>query len=417
MFHRIWIPTALLLILPSCLLAQVMGPPAPEKTEPKPRVGVFTFAAGFQHETLELAERTIAKIAAESGQFEAVLYHLHRQPAGSLDLSMISAKNLAKLDALVFYTTSGEKDLNLLSDRQRAEFMKAIRGGTAFVGIHSATDTFYKWPEYGEMIGAWFDGHPWTADGAPVTIKVEDHEHPAARPFGSSWFVQEEIYQFRAPYDRKKLHVLLSLDTSATDMSVAGVKRTDGDFAVAWTKYHGKGRVFYTALGHNEDVWRDELFQAHLLGGIRWALGQLQGNPPPPDAPKENWLKSTSGLRTLDLVVGTGTTAKLGHEVSVHLVITLTDGTVFENTREDGGGPATFLLGRHGVRKGIMEGVHGMKIGGKRKMIIPADLGYGPRGLRTDGPNYAVPPNSTLVCIVELLGIDENPAPPAQPTP
>ena len=132
--------------------------------------------------------------------------------------------------------------------------MGAIKRSTGCIGRHRAADTFNKGPEYGEMIGAYFDGHPGNADSPPVTLKVEDNEHPAGNPIGSFWFLQEEIYQFRAPYDRKKLHVLLSLDTDATDMTVPGIKRKDGDFAVAWSKYHGKGRVFYTALGHRPDV-------------------------------------------------------------------------------------------------------------------------------------------------------------------
>jgi type 1 glutamine amidotransferase len=124
------------------------------------------------------------------------------------------------------------------------------------------------------MIGGYFDGHPWHSTDA-VTVKVEKPENPIVKPFGDKPFeLTEEIYQLKAPYDRSKCEVLLSLDTSKTDMTKNGVKRTDGDFAVSWIKPFGDGRVFYTSLGHNEAVWNDPRYQKHLLAGIAWAAGE-----------------------------------------------------------------------------------------------------------------------------------------------
>ena len=82
----------------------------------------------------------------------------------------------------------------------------------------------------------------------------------------------DEIYQFK-DWDRSKLHVLLSLDTSSVDLTKKGVHRTDGDFANAWTKSYGNGRVFYSALGHRAELWQSPEYQAFLAGGIRWTLG------------------------------------------------------------------------------------------------------------------------------------------------
>jgi len=137
------------------------------------------------------------------------------------------------------------------------------------VGIHSATDTFYKWPEYGDLIGGYFDQHPWHQQ---VTIKVEDQRHPATDHLGRTFTITDEIYQFK-DFSRTRVHVLLSLDAASVDLNKPAVHRADRDFAIAWSRTYGKGRVFYTALGHRPEVWQDERFQQHLLGAIRWVMG------------------------------------------------------------------------------------------------------------------------------------------------
>lgn len=374
---------------------------APTTTPARPKIAVFTFAGGFKHDVLPVAEEVIGKLADESGAFDVTSLKLHEPAADRLDLSFLTAEFLKPYAAVVFYTTSGAKDLDLLTAAQRDALMAAIRGGMAFIGIHSATDTFYRWPEYGEMIGAYFDGHPWVFDGPPVTIRVEDREHPACIRLGESWFLQDEIYQFRAPYDRSKLHVLLSLDTAATDMSVPGINRTDGDFALAWSKFHGQGRVFYTALGHREDVWRSELFQQHLLGGIRWALGQMGGKPfdargtaKAPHVP----IQRASGLQYLDLVIGEGIDVQRGTTVKVDYTGWLADGTKFDSSIERGQ-PLVFLLGYGHVIRGWDEGLIGMRVGGTRRLIVPPQLAYGPGGAPP-----SIPPNATLTFEVKLLG-------------
>lgn len=385
---------AILVSMSSC-------PPLPELDQPataKPKLAVFTFSGGFKHSSLELAEKTIRDLAEKSGAFEVVLLEQYKQEPDKLDLSMIRADYLKQFAGLVFYTTSGPKDKDLLSEQQRSDLISAIRGGTAFIGIHSATDTFYQWPEYGEMIGAYFDGHPWNANAAPVTIKVDDEDHAATSHLGASWFLQDEIYQFKAPYERAKLHVLMSLDAKATDMTLPGIKRDDRDFAIAWTKMHGKGRVFYTALGHREDVWTNEHFQKHLLGGIRWALGQAKGKPSELGAAEEKFESTESGLKYRDLALGTGTEARPMRTVAAHYTGWLIDGTKFESTL--GGEPIRFTVGGGEVMRGLDEGVTGMKVGGKRKLIVPSHLGYGSRGSPP-----AIPANAKLVFEIELVEV------------
>lgn len=156
--------------------------------------------------------------------------------------------------------------------------MNFIKSGKGFIGIHSATDTFYKWPEYGEMLGGYFDGHPWRAN-TPVSVKVENGQEKhtcCAHLDGKNLEFKEEIYQFKAPYDPKKLHVLLRLDPDKMDLTTG--KRKDNDYAVSWVKMHEKGRVFYCSLGHNHHIYQNPKVLQHYLKGMQWALGDLEVN-------------------------------------------------------------------------------------------------------------------------------------------
>lgn len=238
--------------------------PVDRATAP-PKVLVFTMTRGFRHDSIGTATQVLQRLAERSGAFV---------PTITEDVSHFDRDRLMTYDAVMFCNTTGELPL---SDVQKQNLLDFVAGGRGFIGVHSATDTFYQWPAFGELIGAYFDGHPWSAKDM-VTIKVEQPEHPITLPFGPRTFeLTEEIYQLKAPYDRSKLNVLMSLDTTRTDMTKKGIKRTDGDFAVAWTKPHGKGRVFYTSLGHNKTVWNDPRFQAHLLAGILWVIRDADG--------------------------------------------------------------------------------------------------------------------------------------------
>jgi len=222
----------------------------------KRKVLYLTHSAGFKHEVLPLSEQIFNQIGERSGAFEVT---------ATQDCSVLSRDGLKPYDAVVFYTT-GELPI---SDAQKAAFLEFIRSGKGFVGIHSATDTFYKWPEYGELIGGYFDQHPWHQE---VTINVEEQRHPATHHLERTFKITDEIYQFK-DFSRSRVHVLLSLDATSVDLNKPAVHRTDKDFALAWWRNYGKGRVFYTALGHRPEVWQDERFQQHLLGAVRWAMG------------------------------------------------------------------------------------------------------------------------------------------------
>ena len=119
--------------------------------------------------------------------------------------SVINDENLKKYDAVFFYTTGPLP----LSDSQKSDLLAFVRSGKGFGGSHCATDTFYNWPEYGELIGAYFDGHPWTQK---IRVIVEDQQHASTKHLGQAFEIDDEIYQFRTPYARDKLHVLMRLD-------------------------------------------------------------------------------------------------------------------------------------------------------------------------------------------------------------
>ena len=135
--------------------------------------------------------------------------------------------------------------------------------------MHSAGDTFYKWPEYVELLGGWFDGHPWNTFPAPII--VEDRESNMTRHLPKEIVIHDEIYQYKN-FSRDKVRVLMRLDENKIDLSNKNVRRTDKDFAVAWTKSFGKGRVFATTLGHREEVYDMPEVRKMYIEAVRWAM-------------------------------------------------------------------------------------------------------------------------------------------------
>ncbi|HLX65124.1 MAG TPA: ThuA domain-containing protein, partial [Planctomycetota bacterium] len=191
----------------------------------------------------------------------------------------LSPDALKNYDGVIFLNTSGELPL---PDRQA--FIDWLKSGKSFVGIHSAADTLHGFKPYVEMLGAEADGTPWNEK---LTVLVQDRKHPASGPFDRKFEIAEEFLQFKN-WKRDDLHTLMALDPSNDERPKKSAQpgepeksvfergsRADKDYAVAWVKEFGKGRVFYTSLGQSEDVWRDDNFQQHVFAGIRWALGQL----------------------------------------------------------------------------------------------------------------------------------------------
>jgi len=174
----------------------------------------------------------------------------------------------------------------------RQSLLDFVSGGKGLVGIHAAAATFVQypvydqWPPFGEMLGAYEDGgHPWRADEV-ITLKLDDPASPINAAFGGKGFeISDEVFQFRAPYSREKLHILQSIDTDKTDMNpprrFLPARAADKDFAMAWVRSYGKGRVFYTSLGHNPHLFWDPKLLQHYLAGIQFALGDLEADTTP----------------------------------------------------------------------------------------------------------------------------------------
>ena len=255
-------------LLKTCCLVVALGSTLSGQT---PRVLFLTHSAGFQHmvvkrpgkHKLALAERLLT--SASSGTLEVDC---------TQDCGDITRENLDRYAAVVFYTTG---ELPISADA-RAALMEFVRGGGGFVGIHPATDTFYDDEVYGRMIGGYFAGHPWHED---VEVIVEDPTHPATTHLSPSFPIKDEIYQFK-DWSRDNLHVLMRLDPRSVDITKG--RRGDDDYALAWCKDVGEGRLFYTALGHRPEVWRDPRFQQHVIAGIRWTIGDETAGAAPPGA-------------------------------------------------------------------------------------------------------------------------------------
>ena len=224
--------------------------------DPPKRILYMTHSAGYVHDSIPTSCAVMQSLAARSGQFEVLC---------SEDLSLIDADSLRNFDILYFFT-SGEL---ALSDQQKVDLLAFVRDGKGFGGVHCATDTLYTWPEYGDLIGAYFDGHPWAQE---VSINIEDSDDPTVRALAPSFRIVDEIYQFRN-FSRDRVHVLMSLDTTSVDLTAPEVARPDGDFPLAWCRNYGQGQVFYTALGHPADTWLDERFQNMLLNALLWLAG------------------------------------------------------------------------------------------------------------------------------------------------
>jgi type 1 glutamine amidotransferase len=164
----------------------------------------------------------------------------------------------------MFYT-SGELPMR---DVQKTALLNFVRSGRGFLGVHSATDTFYTWPDYLDLVGGYFNGHPWHQ---AVTIEVVDPRDPLVAFLGNSFQVKDEIYQI-SDFDYRGSRVLLRLDPSSVDLGKIGVHQRFYGWPLAWTRLYGEGRVFYTALGHEPSVWQDARYQRILTNAILWSM-------------------------------------------------------------------------------------------------------------------------------------------------
>lgn len=247
----------------------------------KKKILAIGAVAGYQHDSVSHALATIEQIGRKSGAYDTYI-RTDTQLLTKQKIAAGNAKNLDYFDAVLFYTT-GELDM---SPQQKKDLLAFVHDdGKGFIGVHSATDTFYEWPEYGEMIGGYFHEHPWGVFEAPVT--VEDPNFPGMQGWPRQFIFNDEMYQERN-FSRDKAHVIARLDASKLDLSnpkVMPEHRADKDFPIIWAKTYGKGRVYYNTLGHREETWDRPDVQKMYLEAIQWALGVTNADVTPHPMP------------------------------------------------------------------------------------------------------------------------------------
>jgi uncharacterized protein len=245
-----------------------------------PRKHVLAWADvrnGYQHDSISHAVATIEQLGRASGEYDTfirtdsqpITKHPITFPTGTgiATGEQFQARNLTFYDAIFFF---GVREIDLTAE-QKADLLSFVKDdGKGFVAAHSAATAFFSWPEFGEMLGGRFDEHPWGVTDA--TVVIEDSRFPAMRRFPPTVVLHDEHYQVK-DYSRNRVHVLAHLDAGKLDLKAPLVHRTDRDFAVAWTKRYGKGRVFYSTLGHDIESWDNPIISDMYFQAIRWALG------------------------------------------------------------------------------------------------------------------------------------------------
>ncbi len=246
-------------VLSSAFLIGCGASDSPSTPSPPPtastRILVVTHTEGFRHDSIPAAEAGIRDIGTESG-----LYATDFCRTADDVRKMLTREGLAPYQGVVFANTTGTLPIPELQ-----EFLAWVAGGKAFVGIHSASDTYHDQPGYLSMLGGEFITH-----GAIVEaeVRVEDASHPSVSHLAPTFRISDEFYRFTSLAGDRR--TLLSL---ARDPGDGGPPVGDGQ-PLAWHRSHSAGRVFYTALGHRSELWQDPRYRRHILEGVRWTLSR-----------------------------------------------------------------------------------------------------------------------------------------------
>ena len=219
------------------------------------RILVFTKTEGFRHASIEPGIAALTQLVADAG------FQLDVTEDGE---SFVPS-NLSRYGAVVFLSTTGD----VLDGPQQDALMAFLQAGGGFVGVHSASDTEYDWPWYGQLVGAYFDGHPTDPSVRTGTLLVVQPDHPSTVSLPTTWTRSDEWYDLRDLQDG--LSVLLEVDELSYKSPEENPQQDPRP--IAWFREFGGGRTFYTALGHTAESYVDPLFLEHLWGGLTWVLG------------------------------------------------------------------------------------------------------------------------------------------------
>jgi type 1 glutamine amidotransferase len=299
-------------LLAAAIAIAALNPATDAADKKNKRLLLVTHSGGFIHDSVGVAEEILKEIGPKNG-FDVTCWRFTGDPdkkfkvkkdgkdvevtwlekyndefrkvtgltVGKENIGRVNKDTLKNFDCVLFFTTGSKRNQQSpLTDEELSDLMDWVKAGGAFAGTHCASDTLYDTP-YGSLVGAFFQNHPWHQK---IKVKVEDAKHPAAAGFATGAEITDEIYQFTdSPYSREKLHIIMSVDNSSVDVKKGA--RKDMDYAISWCQEYGKGRSFYTSLGHRKEVWKDERFQDHLLGGLKWAVGEAKGDATPSAKP------------------------------------------------------------------------------------------------------------------------------------
>ena len=248
----------------------------------KPRkLLIFNLNVGYPgHRSIAHAELAFTLMGRKTGAFDVV---------ASRDPSVFAPASLGQFDAVLLNNTVG----NLFQDPAlRRSLIEFVERGKGLMGVHGTTVAFTHWPgakedwpEFGLMLGARGANH--RDSDERVFIKLDDPGHPINQPFGGQGFeYRDEFFRVHEPYSRARLRVLMSIDVQKTDLSRGGAargkaERADNDYALAWVRSHGRGRVFYSTIAHNPYVFWDSKMLSFYLAAAQFALGDLPGPTAP----------------------------------------------------------------------------------------------------------------------------------------
>lgn len=218
----------------------------------QPRVLVFSKTKGFRHESIGAGKMALLKLGKENGFAVDT----------TEDASAFTEDNLKKYKAIVFLSTT----MDVLDTVQQAYFERYIQSGGGYVGIHAAADTEYQWPWYNNLVGGYFHSHPNDPNVRKATIRVKDKKHLSTQSLPNDWERTDEWYNYKSM--NSKVKVLALLD----EKTYEGGNQGD-NHPIAWYHEYDGGRAFYTGGGHTNESFSEPLFMKHVLGGIKYAMG------------------------------------------------------------------------------------------------------------------------------------------------
>ena len=263
------------------------APARPRVAPVKPRkVLIYSVSYGYFHTSIPYGKKLFEILGTKTGAYEPVV---------SDDAAMFEPETLKQFDAVVL--NNANRDIFLPADfaklppekqaeakkredRLKKSFAAYLAAGGGLAVTHAGVAVYRTWDEYGKIIGARFKNHPWRS-GSEITVKIDDPTHPVAAAFPEATFTyKDEVYQVTDPYSRDNLRVLVSIDTTRSDMNKKGL-RADMDLAISWVKSYGRGRVFYCAIGHDHPLFWDPVVVQHYLDGVQFACGDLKADTTP----------------------------------------------------------------------------------------------------------------------------------------